>query len=77
MPPTTSNKILSFLKIGSITKAGKEVMLGIALKTTKWERPSDIARRQEPGLKAAVDNSLQDLPEGTAEIVGRLVHPSV
>ena len=76
MPPTT-NKILESLKIGSITAAGKEVALKVALKTTKWERPSNIARRQEPGFKAAISNSLKDLPEDTAEIIGRLVHPSL
>ena len=76
MPPTT-NGIVTTLKAGSVTVAGKQVGLGIALKTEKWERPSDIARRQESGFKAAIDDSLKDLPEGTAEIVGRLVHPSV
>ena len=51
----------------------------IAYDTEAWKRPTEVAvsQRMKTGFSSAIQHSLKDLPEGTAEIIGRLVHPSV
>ncbi|OAL68950.1 hypothetical protein A7D00_7117 [Trichophyton violaceum] len=72
------NKILKKVPIGSITKAGQEILLSVATETSTWTRPEYIAHQQGPGFKKAVEASKDLVPPGTKEFVKdrKTQHPS-
>ena len=68
----TTNRVISYKTLQTITKAGKQLSLGAATKTELWERPeAGITPISEEGFKKAVEQSAQTLPEGTAKVVWR------
>jgi hypothetical protein len=68
----TTNKVVSYKALQSITKAGRQLVLGAATKTESWERPeAGITPISEEGFKKAVERSTQTLPEGTTKVIWR------
>ena len=70
----TTNRVISYKTLQTISKAGKQLSLGAATKTELWERPeAGITPISQEGFKKAVEQSAQTLPEGTAKVVWRWV----
>jgi hypothetical protein len=69
----SSNRIVKSELFSTITKGGKQIALGVATETQKWNRPKETARAQGPGFKSAVVNDSATLPAGTVELIQRSV----
>ena len=66
----TTNRVISFKNLETVTKSGKQLVLGAAIKTELWTRPeAGISAASTEGFKKAVVQSNQELPEDTAKIV--------
>lgn len=56
----TTNRVLSFKTLDTVTKAGKQLSLGAATETELWNRPeAGITTASAEGLKEAVVGSTQ------------------
>ena len=78
MAPITSNGIVKSLDIGTVTKAGKQLVLAVATQTEAWKRTEEWAQSHEPDLTDAImapDST--PLPEGTAKVITKLVSNSM
>ena len=67
------NKILKKVRVGTVTKDGKEIVLSVATSTSNWNRTEDMAKQQGSAFKAAVENSLNVVGRDTKEICSRSV----
>ena len=67
----TANKIIVWKNIGTITKAGTNLVLGAATKTDKWSRPELAVEAIKEPFKVAVIAYKSPLPQGTAEVIAR------
>lgn len=68
----TTNRVISFKNLDTVTRAGKQLSLGAATRTELWNRPETaITATSAKGFKEAVIGSTQQLPAGTAKVVWR------
>ncbi|KAK1086661.1 hypothetical protein LTR33_001461 [Friedmanniomyces endolithicus] len=65
------NKILKKVRVGTVAKDGKEIVLSVATSTSNWNRTEDMAKQQGSAFKAAVENSLNVVGRDTKEISSR------
>lgn len=77
----SAHKVLTSVPIGKVMKkvaqgtgvVEKTVELAVALATTEWSRPEEVAKAQGPGFDKAVKEHVAALPAGTAKLVSRQV----
>lgn len=67
------NKILKKVRVGTVQKDGKDIVLSVATSTSNWNRTEDMAKQQGSAFKAAVQNSLDVVGSDTKEICSRYV----
>jgi len=69
----SGNLIKKSIDTGSLVKDNEEVTLGIATETEKWNRPTEIARKQAANFMRAVERRKQQLAKGTRSAVQRQI----
>ncbi|KAI9845010.1 MAG: hypothetical protein M1837_005154 [Sclerophora amabilis] len=68
----TTNRVLSYKTLLTVSKAGQQLSLGAATRTELWDRPETaITPVATEGFKKAVERSTQDLPQGTKKVIWR------
>ncbi|KAL1584160.1 hypothetical protein WHR41_07281 [Cladosporium halotolerans] len=68
--------IFKKIRVGTVVKDGKEIVLSVATKTQAWTR-TEVAKGQGWGFRAAVEKTLDQVASDTREICSRdSVHPS-
>ncbi len=70
----TTNRVISFKSLDTVTRADEQLSLGAATKTELWNRPeAATTTTSTEAFKEAVVGSTQELPTGTAKVVWRWV----
>lgn len=68
----TTNRVLSYKTLLTITRAGQQLSLGAATQTEKWDRPDiGMSPVSTEKFEKAVKESTQALPEGTKKVIWR------
>lgn len=68
----TTNRVLSYKTLQTVSRAGQQLSIGAATKTELWNRPETaITPGATEGFKKAVEGSTQNLPEGTKKVIWR------
>lgn len=59
------------MKIGTVFKAGKEIVLSVATETSDWAGPVDVAVKHGPSFMDALDKNYDVILPDTKELVSR------
>ncbi|XMA17501.1 hypothetical protein WAI453_010292 [Rhynchosporium graminicola] len=67
----SGNVIKKAIPVGKIVKLGVEIACEVAIETTEWTRPSDVAAAHGSALKEAAEKSTKPLPLNTKKLISR------
>ncbi|KAF2225502.1 hypothetical protein BDZ85DRAFT_279187 [Elsinoe ampelina] len=65
------NHIFKKIRVGTVVKDGKGIVVSVATSTSHWQRTDEMARQQAAPFLAAVDDFKGGIEQGTSEICAR------